>query len=113
MLDKTARVFQSFAIRPDEPGLGPPFSFESFSFASISQALGGTSTAGEQLKNPYWFKNIIFNTYLKHEANVFNGHNRPVFQSRQLRTNQRTISDSSRGRFFFTQETNPSPTRGF
>ena len=43
---------QSLASSPSRTGFATPFSFTSLSFASNSQALGGTSTAGEELKNP-------------------------------------------------------------
>lgn len=47
---------QSFAGIPPGTCLFTPLSLTSLSLASISQILGGTSSAGEQLKNPCGFK---------------------------------------------------------
>lgn len=49
-------LLQSFAGIAPGTCLFMPLSLTSLSLASISQVLGGTSTAGEQLKNPCGFK---------------------------------------------------------
>lgn len=62
------RRHQSLAISPFEIDLASPLSLGSPSFTSNSHALGGTSTAGEQLKNPCGCthrhqKNMLKNSY--------------------------------------------------